>query len=68
MKIGDLVTLRDSKENEEVHIKKLVGKVGKVIDKQTTKRKISFFRVLFSDNDDYEDVGEWRIEKFLPTR
>ena len=37
MKIGDLVTLRDSKENEEVHIKKLVGKVGKVIDKQTTK-------------------------------
>jgi|15BtaG_2_1085339.scaffolds.fasta_scaffold02456_3 hypothetical protein len=68
MKIGDLVTLKHTKENEEVHVKRFMGKVGKVIDKQTTKRKISFFRVLFSGEQCYEDVGEWRIEKFLPTR
>jgi hypothetical protein len=68
MKVGDLVTLKHTKENEESHVRKFVGKVGKVIDKQTTKKKISFFRVLFSGKNQYEDVGEWRIEKFLPTR
>ena len=64
MKIGDLVTLRHTKENEEAHVKRFMGKVGKVIDKQTTKRKISFCRVLFSGEQCYEDVGEWRNEKF----
>lgn len=68
MKIGDLVTLKHIKENEESHVKRFMGMVGKVIDKQTTKRKISFFRVLFSGKSNYEDVGGWRIEKFLPTR
>ena len=66
MKVGDLVILKHTKENQEIHLRKFMGKVGKVID--LIKGETSYFRVLFSDKNDYEDVGEWRIEKFLPTR
>jgi len=68
MKVGDLVTLKDTRENQQSHVKGYLGKVGKVIDKQQMTNKKSFCRVLFSGGIQYEDVGDWRIEKFLPTR
>jgi len=65
MQIGDYVRLRDIPQNNQKFLEEYKNKVGKVIDKQTLVSRKSFLRVLFGDGAFYEDLAEWRLEKFF---
>ena len=65
MRVGDHVRLRDIPENNQKFLEEYKNKVGKVIDKQTLVSHKSFLRVLFHSNESYEDLAEWRLEKFF---
>jgi hypothetical protein len=65
MQIGDYVRLKDIPQNDQKFLEAYKNKRGKVVDKQTLISRKSFLRVLFGNKGFYEDLAEWRLEKFF---
>ena len=65
MQIGDYVRLKDIPQNDQRFLEAYKNKTGKVIDKQTLISHKTFLRVLFGAEGFYEDLAEWRFEKFF---
>ena len=65
MKFGDYFRLRDIPQNDQRFLEAYKNKKGKVTDKQTLISHKTFLRVLFGDKGFYEDLAEWRLEKFF---
>tara|TARA_R110000824_G_scaffold383260_1_gene576787 strand:+ start:224 stop:427 length:204 start_codon:yes stop_codon:yes gene_type:complete len=65
VQIGDHVKLREIPQNNQKFLEEYKSKTGKVVDKQILVSHKIFLRVLFGDKGFYEDLAEWRLEKFF---
>ena len=63
MKVGDLVKLKRAFFNEESFLQRYKNIIGEVVDIQNPSRlSHSYVRVLFKKENDYLDLGDWRLE------